>query len=310
MNKLFSLISALQKSIRWCDVNASRYFARELVEMGCPGAVFNRLMIIAAEDVGLADPTLVEYESKCLRCFDNMIKEYGIIKREVIYFPDICEVIDRAVIAAALSYKSRLLPMISFTTLFDIYKKEKFDYNVNDYLDRFEDSVELNDEKLAVYYGYVVAIYFKLIDRLFEKIQRQSVMRNERLVREWLNAYKCHGELLFLAGSIVLLCRELDFSHGEYINKIDKQISISIKPTTIPDRAYDMHTGIGKRRGRSFKHFFTEGASVKNERFVNDWEMIGRNAYYLADSQGLGKAAKVIDATKAKFQERVSVVMT
>ena len=52
-NRLHVLQSALQKSIRWCEVNESRYFAKEFMNIGCPGGVFNRLMIIAAEDVGI-----------------------------------------------------------------------------------------------------------------------------------------------------------------------------------------------------------------------------------------------------------------
>ena len=32
-NRMHELISAIQKSIRWCEVNESRYFAKELIEM-------------------------------------------------------------------------------------------------------------------------------------------------------------------------------------------------------------------------------------------------------------------------------------
>ena len=52
-NRLHELISAFQKSIRWCEINESRYFARELIKMGVPNAVFGQLRIIAAEDIGL-----------------------------------------------------------------------------------------------------------------------------------------------------------------------------------------------------------------------------------------------------------------
>jgi len=47
MNKFFEFISAFQKSIRWCEVNDSRYFAQRLMGMGYPGAVFNRLILIS-----------------------------------------------------------------------------------------------------------------------------------------------------------------------------------------------------------------------------------------------------------------------
>jgi len=54
LNRQYLLISALQKSIRWCEVNESRYFARELVNMGVPDVALSRLLLIAAEDVGLS----------------------------------------------------------------------------------------------------------------------------------------------------------------------------------------------------------------------------------------------------------------
>ncbi len=69
------LISAFQKSIRWCEVNASRYFAQQFVEMGKPGGALNRLILIAAEDIGLADPTLLKYVRDCFDKFETMLKE-------------------------------------------------------------------------------------------------------------------------------------------------------------------------------------------------------------------------------------------
>ena len=61
-NKYYTTLSALQKSVRWCEVNASRYFAKEFMQMGKTVDVLNRLVLIAAEDVGIADPSLVVYE--------------------------------------------------------------------------------------------------------------------------------------------------------------------------------------------------------------------------------------------------------
>jgi len=309
MNKLFELISALQKSIRWGDVNASRYFARQLMKIGCPGAVFNRLIVISAEDVGLADPSLVGYESECLENFEVLIKQYGIKKKEAVKFPDICEVIDRAVIAAAISYKSRLLPMLSFATLWDIYKNENFSKNLSEYLNRFAVAVENRDEKQALYYAYVVGIFLDNMDRILTMIQRLRVRRNEDLIQKWVREYKRHNELLMIAGCVVLLCRDFCYAHGEYKNAISKYLPIPIKMAKIPDRAYDQHTLAGKRKGRGLKHFFKEGASLKNERFSNDWERAGKKAYFLADNKGLGKASKVIEETKKKLQAPVALVM-
>ena len=300
MNRYYELISAFQKSIRWCEINDSRYFAQQLMVMGYPGAVFNRLILIAAEDVGLADPSLILYERGCSDNFENLIKRYGIKKREAVKFPKLCEVVDRAVIAAAISYKSRLLPMASFATLWDIYQNEKFSENVTEYLNRFAVAVKNKDEKQALYYAYVTGIFLNSKDRILTWVQRQNGRRNEDLIQKWVEEYKRYNELLVFAGSVVMLCRDLRFSHGEYSDSVSKYISTPIKKAQIPNRAYDKHTRAGKRRGRGLEHFFNEAASVRNERFSNDWKEAGRNAYFLADEEGLGKAAKLIDAIEEK----------
>ena len=173
-DRFYLLISAFQKSIRWCEINDSRYFAQQLIDMGFPGAVLNRLILIAAEDVGLADPSLIVYERGCSDSFENLIKEKRIKKREVVKFPELCDVVDRGVIAAAISYKSRLLPVLSFATLFDIYEKEDFRENLNEYLNRFVAALEIGDEKQALYYAYLVDIFLNPKDQILTTIQRQS----------------------------------------------------------------------------------------------------------------------------------------
>jgi replication-associated recombination protein RarA len=53
---LDEVVSALQKSIRRADADAAMFWAVELNESGYGAYCWRRLMIIAAEDVGLADP--------------------------------------------------------------------------------------------------------------------------------------------------------------------------------------------------------------------------------------------------------------
>ena len=82
-DRLHELISAIQKAIRWCEVNASRYFARELINMGAPHAVFGQLRIIAAEDIGLADPSVVCYVGDCLESVEGLMKQDVIQKEDL-----------------------------------------------------------------------------------------------------------------------------------------------------------------------------------------------------------------------------------
>ena len=114
-----------------------------------------------------------------------------------------------------------------------------------------------------MYYAFIVDKIFNDKRPILRKIRDQSNKRNSDLLLEWIDEYEKHKKLLNLAGSIVMLCRDLNFTHGEYKDAIIQHSSILIKAARIPDRAYDMHTLSGKKKGRGFKHFFNEAATVK-----------------------------------------------
>ena len=49
VDRQYILMSALQKAIRWCEVNDARYFAKELmILVSKPATIFNQLLTIAA----------------------------------------------------------------------------------------------------------------------------------------------------------------------------------------------------------------------------------------------------------------------
>jgi hypothetical protein len=138
-------------------------------------------------------------------------------------------------------------------------------------------------------------------NHILERIQNLSERRNEDLIQKWVEEYKRNGHLLVLVGSVVLLCRKVPESHGEYTQAISNYVDVPIEEAEIPDRAYDYHTSIGKRKGRDHDHFFKEAATLKNERFENNWEAAGREAYFRADEKGLGKTSKIIEAIKERL---------
>ena len=215
-NRFHALVSAIQKAIRWCEVNDSRYFAKELIDMGTPYAVFGQLRIIAAEDIGLADPSMVGYVGDCLESVEESIDQYKIKKEDFKNYPDLCKTVDRAVIAEAISYKSRLLPMANFATLFNIYKNEKFTRNRYQYFNLFGDALVNDDEHKAIYYALIVDKIFGDRKPILRQIRKSAGKRNGDLIQEWIDEYEKHEKLLNLTGSIVLLCRDLNFTHGEY----------------------------------------------------------------------------------------------
>ncbi len=62
----YDLLSALQKSIRGSDVDASIHFLARLITLGDLQAIIRRLLVISYEDIGLANPMMgVKVVSAC-----------------------------------------------------------------------------------------------------------------------------------------------------------------------------------------------------------------------------------------------------
>ncbi len=67
----FDTISAFIKSLRGSDPDAALYWMAKMVYAGeDPRFIFRRMLIFAAEDVGLADPNAIQVVEACARAFD------------------------------------------------------------------------------------------------------------------------------------------------------------------------------------------------------------------------------------------------
>ncbi len=62
----YDLLSALQKSIRGSDENAALHYAARLIEAGDIISLSRRLLVIAAEDIGLAYPQAIPIVKACV----------------------------------------------------------------------------------------------------------------------------------------------------------------------------------------------------------------------------------------------------
>jgi len=62
----YDLLSALQKSIRGSDADAACHYLARLLEAGQMQSACRRLMVIAAEDVGLAFPQIIPIVNACV----------------------------------------------------------------------------------------------------------------------------------------------------------------------------------------------------------------------------------------------------
>ncbi len=65
-DNFYDLLSALQKSIRGSDPDAAVHYLARLLEAGQMQAACRRLMVIAAEDVGLAYPMIIAIVNACV----------------------------------------------------------------------------------------------------------------------------------------------------------------------------------------------------------------------------------------------------
>ena len=74
-NDGYNYVSVIQKAIRRGEINLARYYSKQLVELGTPGWLWNRLLIISAEDIGLADPTMVGFVRQHWDAFENLLKQ-------------------------------------------------------------------------------------------------------------------------------------------------------------------------------------------------------------------------------------------
>lgn len=64
----YDTLSAFQKSIRGSDPNAAVHYLARLIEAGDLISICRRLMVIAAEDIGLAYPNAIAVTKSCVDC--------------------------------------------------------------------------------------------------------------------------------------------------------------------------------------------------------------------------------------------------
>jgi replication-associated recombination protein A len=90
----YDLLSGLQKSIRGSDVDASIYYLALLIERGDIESILRRLIVIAYEDISLANPTI---GIKVMAAYQNAI---------TVGLPEARIILSQIVIEMALSVKS------------------------------------------------------------------------------------------------------------------------------------------------------------------------------------------------------------
>lgn len=76
----YNLISALHKSVRGSDPDAAMYWFARMLEGGeDPRFIARRLVVMASEDIGLADPTAMMVAGEAARAFERLGEPEGLI---------------------------------------------------------------------------------------------------------------------------------------------------------------------------------------------------------------------------------------
>lgn len=106
----YDLISAFQKSIRGSDVDASLHYLTRLIEAGDLDILYRRMLVIAYEDIGLANPSLPPRILSAIEAAER------------IGLPELNKPLTYAVIDMALSPKSNTTETAYFNALNDLHK--------------------------------------------------------------------------------------------------------------------------------------------------------------------------------------------
>lgn len=104
----YDLISAFQKSIRGSDTDAALYYLAQLCESGDLPSIFRRLLVIAYEDIGLANPAACQHTTAAVQAA-NMVG-----------LPEARIILANAVIELCLSPKSNSAIMAIDSALDDV----------------------------------------------------------------------------------------------------------------------------------------------------------------------------------------------
>lgn len=104
----YDMLSAFQKSIRGSDVDAALHYLARLIESGDYESIYRRMLVIAYEDIGLANPMMGTKVLSAIEACDR------------IGFPEIIKPLSCAVIDMALSPKSNSADIALTTALEDV----------------------------------------------------------------------------------------------------------------------------------------------------------------------------------------------
>jgi hypothetical protein len=268
------MISALQKYVRRSEVDLAVQVAAELYRMGeldpAPRSnLFNRVMVIAVEDVGVADLDI------CLHVIELLLKKENRTLDNLIS----CVVN----LADPDTFKTRVMSHLRHTYANPEKAKRhglKLPPIVEDNLTEFEKCVKDGNREMFFYYNnYLSQTKDQKVDATYKPYTKNRTTNPQVCLWVVLSKYLAIDIYLPLANGfwsasesspyiMVAMCCLI---YKNKTNKIvlvseyEKKIDLEYKIPFIHDYAIDKHTRLGRKKGMTRKEFVEEGALVYPE---------------------------------------------
>ena len=248
------LISALQKFIRRGEVPGALYAAQQLLfpfSFQRWDRLWRRLIIIGAEDIGLAQSGVFLYLHRRKELIEAELAMGKEREKRVI------EIVLKAVWTLTLARKSRLTDH-AFIYLDLTLKRGEWTLPKEFSLWEILAEPEIEEDELLK--GIVQGETLPYTDswRAFFSSEIPAEISGELswIYKEWLKN-KC---VLFTVHAGLLLVRK---KLGPVIKEQVAELP-EIFPIELPDFVYDQHTAEGRKLGRGLKHFLEEGCKLEN----------------------------------------------
>lgn len=179
----YDLLSALQKSIRGSDVNGALYYLALLAQSNDEASISRRLVVIAYEDIGLANPQLVARTLDACKAaeavgFPEAIIPYGIQIIDLCLSPKSRTGVDAVHRAQALvNSKAYDMPKYLRLTPVGLTDDEKYSY---DRYDCFHKIQYLPDEikKVEFINDFNVNRYEQQLKQVYEELKKTKRTNN------------------------------------------------------------------------------------------------------------------------------------
>ena len=179
----YDLLSALQKSIRGSDVNGALYYLALLAQSNDEASISRRLVVIAYEDIGLANPQLVARTLDACKAaeavgFPEAIIPYGVQIIDLCLAPKSRTGVDAVHRAQALvNTKAYDMPKYLRLTPVGLQDDEKYSY---DRYDCFHKIQYLPDEikKVEFINDFNVNRYEQQLKQVYEELKKTKRTNN------------------------------------------------------------------------------------------------------------------------------------